>query len=95
MEKVWRKISALLMDNNEHCPQPIQIPIGEDEAMGLSTNDMPMSEYVFQDEKEGMILIKIEGYDYPIDLSDLPDEVINNVCDELIKIKGYTPQLIG
>lgn len=95
MERVWRKISALLMDNGEDNPQPLSVQIGGGEAVGLSTLDCLWTESVFQDPKEGIVMVRVEGCDELLDLSDLSDADIEAVLDGLVEAKGYTPQLVG
>lgn len=93
-EKDWRTLSALLMDNGEQNPQPLHIPIGAEESIGLSSLDKLWTEYIFQDEKEGMIMAKVEGYDELLDVSEFSDDDIISIIYELIQIKDYSPIII-
>lgn len=70
-EKIRREISAQLSSRyvTEWSPMQVNIVIGEDKSFGLSTNDMPLVEYIFHDY-EGIIWIKIYGIEEPIEIDD-------------------------
>lgn len=63
--------SRLLMhSSSEDDSIPCDIIVGEEEAMGLSTLQMPHTELVWQDPVEGYITFKLGGGGY-LDLDDL------------------------
>lgn len=70
-EKIRREISAQLSSRyiTEWSPMQVNIVIGEEKSLGLSTNDMPLVEYIFHDY-EGIIWIKIYGMEEPIEIDD-------------------------
>jgi len=70
-EKIRREISVQLSSRyvTEWSPMQVNIVIGEEESLGLSTNDMLLVEYIFQDY-EGIIWIKIYGMEEPIEIDD-------------------------
>ena len=70
-EKIRRKISAQLSSRyvTEWSPMQVNIVIGEDKSFGLSTNDMPLVEYIFHDY-EGIIWVKIYGMEEPVEIDD-------------------------
>jgi hypothetical protein len=56
-----RKISSFLIDTSEQNPLKCTIIVGEDEAFGLSTLQMPTICEIFQIPGEGIIYYKLEG----------------------------------
>lgn len=60
-EQLRRKFSALLIDTDEKHPIECYIPIGEDEACGLSSLELPTITEVFQEPSEGIIWFKFYG----------------------------------
>lgn len=70
-EKIRREISSQLSSRyvTEWSPMQVNIVIGEDKSFGLSTNDMPLVEYIFHDY-EGIIWIKIYEMEEPIEIDD-------------------------
>ena len=87
-EEIRHKLSALLMDTCEEKPIHCNIPIGEDEAMGLSSLELPVVTSIFQQPSEGIIWFKIEDYVEPIEFDDMNTldlEIILNVLPDFIK----------
>ena len=80
-EILRRHFSALLMntDNENHLKCNITI---EDDAMGLSTLQMPKVIGVFQDPKEGIIFFYIEG-DCIVEFDDMADNDLINILNTL------------
>lgn len=85
-EKIRRKISAQLSSRyvTEWSPMQVNIVIGEDKSFGLSTNDMPLVEYIFHDY-EGIIWVKIYGMEEPIEIDDSMFSIndLKNILKEL------------
>ena len=85
-EKIRRKISAQLSSRyvTEWSPMQVNIVIGEDKSFGLSTNDMPLVEYIFHDY-EGIIWIKIYGMEEPVEIDDPMFSIndLKNILKEL------------
>lgn len=85
-EKIRRKISAQLSSRyvTEWSPMQVNIVIGENKSFGLSTNDMPLVEYIFHDY-EGIIWIKIYGMEEPVEIDDPMFSIndLKNILKEL------------
>jgi hypothetical protein len=76
-EILRRHFSALLMETDNEKHLKCDIIIGENDAMGLSTLQMPRVVGAFQDEKEGIICFYIEG-DCIVEVDDMgTDDLIN------------------
>jgi hypothetical protein len=78
------KLSALLMDTSEEQHLELYIPLELEGTFGLSTNDMIAVEEIWQHPTEGIIMLKLEGIDDPVELEEyeeaLPQiyEYLNN-----------------
>jgi hypothetical protein len=78
------KLSALLMDTSEEQHLKVYIPLELEGTFGLSTNDMIAVEEIWQHPTEGIIMLKLEGIDDPVELEEyeeaLPQiyEYLNN-----------------
>lgn len=82
-EQLRRKLSAILMDTSEESPMKCEIIIGESEACGLSTLEMPTVVSVFQMPTEGIIYFQIEGMDEPMEFDDIPTQDLCTILNEL------------
>lgn len=81
-EILRRHLSAVLMntDNDNHLK--CNIVIGENDAMGLSTLQMPRVIGAFQDPKEGIICFYIEG-DCIVEFDDMGTDDLINILNTL------------
>lgn len=71
IEEIRHKLSALLMDTDEAHPLQCYIAIGEEEAMGLSSLQIPHVISMFQQPSEGIIWFNLEGVEEPIEFDDM------------------------
>lgn len=67
------KLSALLMNSAENIHYRVDIPLELEENQGLSTNDMLTIESIWQDRKEGIIMLKLIGIGEPKELEDFKE----------------------
>lgn len=74
------KLSALLMDSAENIHYRVHIPLELKDNQGLSTNDMLTVESIWQDRKEGIIMLKLIGIGEPKELEDF-EECIPQIYD--------------
>lgn len=81
-EILRRHFSALLMNTDNEHHLKCNIIIGENEAMGLSTLQMPRVIGAFQDPKEGIISFYIEG-DCIVDFDDMEYNDLINILNTL------------
>lgn len=81
-EILRRHFSALLMNTDNEHHLKCNIIIGEDEAMGLSTSQMPRVIGVFQEPTEGIIWFYIEG-DCLVEFDDMTDNDLINILNTL------------
>ena len=79
-ENIRKQLSAILMDTNEEHPLDCNIMIGEDEAMGLSTLQIPEIYQLFQQPTEGIIWTVINGYQQPVEFDNLTDFDIQQIA---------------
>lgn len=86
-EILRRHFSALLMETDNENLLECNIIIGENEAMGLSTLQMPKVIGVFQDSKEGIIYFYIEG-NCIIEFDDMDTNDLINILNTLKKENG-------
>lgn len=70
-EELRHKLSLLLMDTNITNPVNCDIIIGEEEAIGLSSLEMPRIVSIFQEPSEGIIWFQIEGIDELKEFDDI------------------------
>ena len=82
-EEMRHKLSAILMDTSEEKPMMCSITIGESEAMGLSSNELPVVKSMFQQPSEGIIWFNIEDCEEPIEFDDMPLEDIENILNSI------------
>lgn len=86
-EILRRHFSALLMETDNENHLKCDIIIGENEAMGLSTLQMPRVIGAFQDPKEGIICFYIEG-DCIVEFDDMGTDDLINILNTLKKENG-------
>jgi hypothetical protein len=71
------------MDTCEEKPMACNIIIGEEQAMGISSLQMPTVTSAFQLPSEGIIYFNIEGYKEPVEFDDLSTYDLNKILKEL------------
>ena len=81
------------MHTDSENPMKCNIIIGENEAMGLSTLDMPRVINVFQDPKEGIIYFYIYG-DCIIEFDDMETEDLLKIFNELKEKNNINVKII-
>lgn len=62
------KISAMLADTSEESHLRIDLTLEPEESQGLSSLLLPHVDEIWQDQKEGIILLKMTGYEEPVEL---------------------------
>lgn len=82
-EKLRRRLSALLMDTDEQHPMRCNVLIGESEAQGLSSLELPTVVSIFQQPCEGIIWFNIYGCDKPMEFDSMNIEDIKKVIKYL------------
>ena len=82
-ETLRHKLSAILMDTCEEKPIHCNIIIGEEQAMGLSSLQMPTIISAFQLPSEGIIYFNIEGFHEPVEFDDLYIKDLMKIFEEL------------
>ena len=83
-EEMRHKLSAILMDTCEEKPMMCNIIIGESEAMGLSSLELPVVKSMFQQPSEGIIWFNIDGCEEPIEFDDMPLEDIEDILNSIL-----------
>lgn len=81
------------MHTDSENPMKCNIIIGENEAMGLSTLEMPRVINVFQDPKEGIIYFYIYG-DCIIEFDDMETEDLLKIFNELKEKNNINVKII-
>lgn len=76
---------SLLMDTNINNPINCDIIIGEKEAIGLSSLEMPRIISIFQEPSEGIIQFQIEGADKLIEFYDIYDMLTKEEIKSIIR----------
>lgn len=84
-EELRHNLSLLLMDTNITNPVNCDIIIGEKEAIGLSSLEMPKIVSIFQEPSEGIIWFQIEGIDELKEFDDIYDMLSKEEWNEVIK----------
>ena len=69
------KLSALLMDTSEEQHLKVHIPLELEGTFGLSTNDMITVEEIWQHPIEGIIMLKLEGIEDPVELEEYEEAI--------------------
>ena len=83
-EELRHNLSLLLMDTNITNPVNCDIIIGEEEAIGLSSLEMPKIVSIFQEPSEGIIWFQIEGIDELKEFDDIYNMLSKEEWNELI-----------
>lgn len=86
-EVIRKKISKFLIDTDEQHPLKCSITIGQDEAMGISTLEMPTICELFQIPGEGIIYYKLE------DTEDFFQEIDNLTLSDLLEILNILKEI--
>lgn len=79
-EDIRHQISAYLMHTSESKAMSMDVIIGEDDAVGLSTLEMPHVTSGFQDG-EGIIWFRIYGYSEPVEFDTLTLSDVKNILE--------------
>jgi len=79
------KVSALLMDTDEENHLIVDIPLEANENQGLSTNDMLRVKEIWQHPSEGIIMVKIDGYEEPQEIEEY-EECIPQIYEYLSEL---------
>ncbi len=79
-EDIRHQISAYLMHTSESKAMFMDVIIGEDDAVGLSTLEMPHITSGFQDG-EGIIWFRIYGYSEPVEFDTLTLSDVKNILE--------------
>lgn len=82
-EQLRHKLSAILMDTDEQHPIECNITIGEEEAMGISSLELPTIISAFQLPSEGIIYFNIEGLKEPIEFDDIHKKDLIKILNAL------------
>ena len=82
-EELRRKFSAWLMHNTEDNPLECYVPIETDDSQGLSSLELPTVTSIFQDEKEGIICLKFDGVDEPVEFDDIDCKELEEIYDSI------------
>jgi DNA-directed RNA polymerase subunit RPC12/RpoP len=85
-EDIRHELSALIMDTTEENPLQCEVIIGEDEAQGLSTLQMPLVVGVFQD-CYACIWVNIEGAEEPTNFDDLTLGDVKSILKEVKRLR--------
>lgn len=83
-EDLRHHLSRILHKTDEQHPLPCGARIGEGEACGLSTLELPEVISCFQ-QNDGTIWVNIYGCEEPQDIDDLPTEDIRTILNGLIE----------
>lgn len=82
-EQLRRSLSAILMDTSEESPMACRITIGECEAVGLSSLELPTVVSAFQLPAEGIIYFWLEGVAEPVEFDDMTMNDLLTIWGEL------------
>lgn len=82
-EQIRRKLSALLMHTDEQHPMECRYVVGNAEACGLSTLEMPTITSMFQEPSEGIIWFQFEGEQEPREFDDMIRSDLNELLEGL------------
>lgn len=78
-ETIRKKLSVILIDTSEENQLKCNIQIGEKEAVGISTLELPTIISIFQQPEEGIIWFEIEGYENYLEFDEIPKYDLINV----------------
>lgn len=84
LEPIRHKLSAVLSGRyaTEENPMPCDITIGEWDAQGLSTLELPHLVSIFETQ-DGVIYFNIDGLSEPIEFDSMPLEDLVIIADEI------------
>ena len=81
-EDVRHELSALIMDTDEQHPLKCEITIGNREAQGLSTLEMPVIIGIFHDF-DACIWFNVYGVDEPMEFDDFMYDDVLKILNEI------------
>ena len=82
-EQLRHQLSSILMDTSEESPMACRITIGESEACGLSSLELPTVVSAFQLPAEGIIYFGFEGVAEPMEFDDMTMNDLLTIWGEL------------
>lgn len=88
-EVIRKEISKFLIDTDEQHPLKCSITIGQDEAVGISTLEMPTICELFQIPGEGIIYYKLEGTEDFQEIDNLTLSDLLEILNTLEEICQY------
>lgn len=95
-EQIRQILSSRLADTDEEAPRRFSdekmIVIGEEEAQGLSSLELPRVTSLFQVPGDGTIWVNIEGYDESMNIDDLDLCDLENILDAIAEEEFGTPK---
>ena len=83
---VRHELSALIMDTTEEEPFSCEVTIGEDDACGLSSLELPLVVGIFQD-CYACIWVNIYGMSEPMNFDDLTLNDVKSILEGVKNIK--------
>lgn len=86
-EDIRHQLSALIMDTTEENPLKCEVVVGEDDACGLSSLELPLVVGIFQD-CYACIWVNIYGMAEPMNFDDLTLNDVKEILDEVKNIKS-------
>lgn len=95
-EQIRQILSSRLVDTNEKAPLRFSdekmVVIGEEEAQGLSSLELPRVTSLFQVPGEGTIWVNIEGCDEPMNIDDLDSSDLETILDAIAEEEFGVPK---
>lgn len=93
-EQIRQILSSLLVDTNEKAPLRFNdekmVVIGEEEAQGLSSLELPRVTSLFQVPGDGTIWVNIDGCDEPMEIDDLSladlEKILDAIAEEMFGV---------
>lgn len=81
-EDLRHKISAHLMETTEEHPRTVNVPVGEKEAVGLSSLELPVVIGAFHDP-EAIVWFNIYGCEEPIEFDSMDTDDLKSILEYL------------
>lgn len=95
-EQIRQILSSRLADTDEETPRRFSdekmVVIGEEEAQGLSSLELPRVTSLFQVPGEGTIWVNIDGCDEPMDIDDLDLCDLETILDAIAEEEFGVPK---
>ena len=82
-ERLKNRLTKILTGTDRNHPKEFYAVIGEEEALGVSSLELPLVTGAFLDSPGNSVYFQIDGLKDPLDCQDLPEEDLAKILEAL------------